>query len=222
MTLSQTCRLLALNSTIRKDDTYTEMTINCRGTIFKLHKNIVCTQSKPLAAAFKGNFKESEDSTIALEDDEPEIVDIMVRFLYEQSLDLEATETNTLLLLAVKVYVIGDKYDIGALSELAKNKFEELVGPAWENPSFIRALEIIYKQTPDRTLKDLAIKVITVHIDKLLAKEEFTDLCKEIGALALDVLKATRESGNKKHDPLVGVVLTCTRCNGERIRNGFW
>lgn len=79
------------------------MTIDCRGTIFKLHKIIVCTQSKPLAAAFKGNFKESEDSTIALEDDEPEIVDVMVRFLYAQSLNLKATKTNSLLMLAVKV-----------------------------------------------------------------------------------------------------------------------
>jgi len=87
-----------------------------------------CTQSQLLAAAFKGNFKESEDSTIVPEDDEPEMVDVMVRFPYEQALDLNATEIGSLLFLAVKVYAIRDKYDIGALSELAKNEFEEVVG----------------------------------------------------------------------------------------------
>jgi len=100
---SQLTRLLTLNSEILQDGKYTDMTIKCGSTLFKLHKSIVCTQSKPLAAAFSGNFKESEDSTITLQDDEPEAVDAMVHFLYEQNLDLKETENNSLLLLAVKV-----------------------------------------------------------------------------------------------------------------------
>ncbi|TVY45342.1 Kelch repeat and BTB domain-containing protein [Lachnellula occidentalis] len=217
MTLSQTHRLLALTSTIRKDDMYADMTINCRGNIFKLHKNIVCTQSKPLAAAFKGNFRESEDSTIVLEDDELEIVEVMVGFLYEQCLELKATETNSLLLLAVKMYVIGDKYDIGALQEEAKNKFEEFAGQTWGDASFIPALGFIYSQTPDRVLKDIVIKVVTAHIDKFLAKKEFTDLCEGIAALALDVLKATRESGDKRKNSSIDELDVCEECGGELI-----
>ncbi|TVY44102.1 hypothetical protein LSUB1_G001915 [Lachnellula subtilissima] len=223
MPLPQIDRFLALTSTMRNDDMYADMTINRRGTIFKLHKNIVCTQSKPLAAAFKGNFRESEDSTIVLEDDEPEIVDVVVRFLYEQALELNATATEigSLLLLAVKVYVIGDKYDIGGLSELAKNEFEEVVGRACEDPSFIPALGIIYKQTPDRTLRDIAIKVVTAHIDKFLAKREFTDLCEDIGALALDVLKATREPGNKGNNCKGYCFDRCWDCGGNLVANCF-
>jgi hypothetical protein len=111
MSPSQLTRLLALNSEILKDGKYTDMTIKCGEAIFKLHKSIVCTQSKPLAAAFNGRFKESEDSTIILEDDEPEVFDAMVHFLYEQTLDLKETESNSLLLLIVKVSHISSSFD---------------------------------------------------------------------------------------------------------------
>lgn len=119
------------------------------------------------------------------------------------------------------MYAIRDKYDIGALSELAKNEFEEVVGRAKEYTSFIPALGIIYKQTPDRALKDIAIKVVTAHIDKLLAKREFIDLCEDIGALALDVLKATREPGNRSNDPPGYYFDTCWGCGGKLVANCF-
>jgi hypothetical protein len=103
MNTSQTSRLLALNSAILKDDKYADMTIKCGGSVFRLHKNIVCAQYKPLAAAFNGQFKESTDSTINLEDDEPEVVETLIKYLYEQGLYLKATEKNSLLMLIVKL-----------------------------------------------------------------------------------------------------------------------
>jgi len=122
---SQVTRFLALTSGIRKDDRYAGMTIKCGEAVFKLHKNIVCTQSKPLAAAFNGRFKESVDSTITLEDDEPEVVEGLIQYLYEQALDLKASEKNSLLMLTVKVSKvpsvlnteIGSRNDLALLSE---------------------------------------------------------------------------------------------------------
>ena len=88
----------------------------------------------------------------------------------------------------LQVYVIADKYDISALAELAKNKFEELVAPAWNDPSFLPALRIIDEETSDRAMKDNIIKAVTAHIDKFLAKKEFTDLCESNAALTLEIL----------------------------------
>jgi len=36
---------------------YSDITLKCGETIFKVHRAIVCTRSPVLAAAFDGNFK---------------------------------------------------------------------------------------------------------------------------------------------------------------------
>lgn len=74
MALSQASRLLSLNSGMLNDDKYADMKIVCCERVFELHKNMVCIQSKPLAASFNGGFKESEDSTIYLNDDDLDVV----------------------------------------------------------------------------------------------------------------------------------------------------
>jgi hypothetical protein len=38
---------------------YTDMTVKCQGKEWKVHRAIVCSQSKPLAAAMDGKFKVS-------------------------------------------------------------------------------------------------------------------------------------------------------------------
>jgi len=141
------------------------------------------------------------DSTITLEDDEPEVVEGLIQYLYEQALDLKASQKNSLLMLTVKLYVIGDKYDVNGLSELASQKFGETASSAWQDTSFIPALKIIYEETFDRTLKNIAIKVVTAHVDKFLAKKEFTELCELNGGLSLDILRATRPGPMPKPQP---------------------
>lgn len=57
-------------------------------------------------------------------------------------------------------------------------------------------LRAVY-EGPDDVLKDPIIKVVKAHIDELLAKQEFIDLCENIGVLSLDVLKASKLSSGK-------------------------
>ncbi|KAF7945287.1 hypothetical protein EAE96_010065 [Botrytis aclada] len=62
---------------------YTDLIIKCQGKEFKVHRAIVCSQSKPLAAAIDHGFKEATDGVFNFEEDEPEIVGYMIRFLYD-------------------------------------------------------------------------------------------------------------------------------------------
>ncbi|KAF5870921.1 putative btb poz domain protein [Botrytis fragariae] len=62
---------------------YTDLIIKCQGKEFKVHRAIVCSQSKPLAAALDHGFKEATDGVFDFEEDEPEIVEYMIRFLYD-------------------------------------------------------------------------------------------------------------------------------------------
>jgi hypothetical protein len=107
------------------------------------------------------------------------------------------------------------------LSGLASQRFEETASLAWEDPSFISALKIIYEETSesDRGLKDIAIKVATAFVDEFLAKKEFTELCESNGALSLDVLKATRPSSTPQ-PPLPELLPvqfgdSCRKCGDE-------
>ncbi|TGO30095.1 hypothetical protein BPAE_0008g00870 [Botrytis paeoniae] len=62
---------------------YTDLIIKCQGKKFKVHRAIICSQSKPLAAAIDHGFKEATDGMFNFEEDEPEIVEYMIRFLYD-------------------------------------------------------------------------------------------------------------------------------------------
>ncbi|KAJ8061745.1 hypothetical protein OCU04_009542 [Sclerotinia nivalis] len=61
---------------------YSDLTIKCQGKEFKVHRAIVCPQSKPLAAAIDHGFKEATTGVINFEEDDPEIVEYMIKFLY--------------------------------------------------------------------------------------------------------------------------------------------
>jgi hypothetical protein len=41
-------------------DKYSDLTLRCGKNVFKVHKNIVCTQSKVFAAACDGGFQVSD------------------------------------------------------------------------------------------------------------------------------------------------------------------
>ncbi len=55
--LSRSNNPTALASDLFSSGRYSDLTIKCQGRVFKVHRAIVCLQSKPLAAAIEGGFK---------------------------------------------------------------------------------------------------------------------------------------------------------------------
>ncbi|TVY20479.1 hypothetical protein LARI1_G001841 [Lachnellula arida] len=156
---------------------HSDMTIICQGKTFKVHQCIVCLQSKPLAAAMNGKFKEGISKEINLEDDQPEIVEKMLSYMYtsdysdgrNSTTSTKATSTTTpsrpvsskhstaastskaassnAPLTNAQVFVIADKYDIQGLKALAKKKYEEVIAESWNCASFIASLKLLYEET---------------------------------------------------------------------------
>ena len=80
---------------------YSDLTITCKGEIFKVHRMVVCLQSKPLAAHIDGAFRVSIQDSISkykqvshpiqeamtgvidLADDEPATVANMIDYFYK-------------------------------------------------------------------------------------------------------------------------------------------
>jgi hypothetical protein len=97
------------------------------------------------------------------------------------------------LLLDVKLYIMGDKYDVQRLKSLAKAKYETAVATEWNiDSSFSASLKLLYEETldSDRFLKDIAMKTASDHAKELTDRGEFVSLCKENGEIAFDILKA--------------------------------
>ncbi|CAG8959317.1 hypothetical protein HYFRA_00013087 [Hymenoscyphus fraxineus] len=79
-----------LVASLLSDPEYSDLEIHCRREVFKVHRAIVCRQSKFLKACMKatsGGFKanslkEAQEGIIDLPDDEPHVVGLLVQFLY--------------------------------------------------------------------------------------------------------------------------------------------
>ncbi|OBT80496.1 hypothetical protein VF21_00742 [Pseudogymnoascus sp. 05NY08] len=132
---------------------YSDMRITCQGRPWNVHRAVICTASPVFAAMVDGKFKEAQSGVIDLPADEPEIVEMMLRFLYQgkyndgrptapiargnasASLDdrggLKFPPGGKLreeaMVVNVKVYVMADKYNIPILKQYARAKYKEIL-----------------------------------------------------------------------------------------------
>ena len=136
----------------------------------------------------------------------------MLRFLYTSSYADDA-DGNRPLLVDAKVYALAVKYDIGALKDLAKEKFAEALGDSWDIVSFPEVVETVYSTTlaSDRGLRDYLVPVIVEHKAELREHEGFIGLVLKNkladGEFALDVIDAW--SGFKSS----GTAEWCFKCH---------
>ena len=61
---------------------YSDLTLTCGKTIFKVHKAVVCPKSKFFEACLKGAFVEASTSNIKMEETHPRLLAIALVYLY--------------------------------------------------------------------------------------------------------------------------------------------
>jgi hypothetical protein len=197
-----------------------------------------------LLILFANCFQEATTGEIDLQEDEPEIVANMIKFLYKDSYEdgnestataattgsttaaktseakgkkaqkvqsqrktpqtstpqsststeaSKTVESAEAVLINTKVYIIGDKYDIQPLKDLAAKKYGEALLNHWNSAPFVASLKLVYEETleNDRPLKDLAVKTAAKHAKELTDRDDFASLCKENAEITFDVLKAS-------------------------------
>ncbi|KAM0239509.1 hypothetical protein ACHAP5_008299 [Fusarium lateritium] len=72
----------AAMSTLLGNDKFSDMTIICGGREFKAHRAVVCTQSSFFDKAMTSNFKEATSRVVELPEDDPDVVEHFLEFLY--------------------------------------------------------------------------------------------------------------------------------------------
>ncbi|KAI1011370.1 hypothetical protein LB504_002151 [Fusarium proliferatum] len=69
-------------STLFHSEKFSDMIIVCGGRQFKTHRAVVCTQSPFFDKAMSGNYKESMSRFVELPEDDPDVVERFLEFLY--------------------------------------------------------------------------------------------------------------------------------------------
>ncbi|PVI05415.1 hypothetical protein DM02DRAFT_498558, partial [Periconia macrospinosa] len=175
---------------------YSDFTIVCRDDVHAVHKAIICPRSDFFAAAVDFG-KEAIENKIELSTDEPEIVKLMIQYLYDWVIAnsfyfLQGISTTDLTapIIHAKVYAIAEKYHIQGLKFVAIENFRLATLDVIVNKEFCNAIDVVYTTTPDsdRGLRDLVVKRIRNIVERIGFPEEVESLCKEIPELAVDVM----------------------------------
>ena len=201
MTSASSSGLVEGTTSLLKSEKYSDLTITTQARSFKVHKAIVCTQSKVFAAMSDSGFRETSTSNLLLEDDDPATVERMVTFFYTGDYD-DGTPAATLkdkgsiLMANTLVYAIADKYDIGCLKRLAIAKFGKIhCYNAWICQEFSTVVAEVFTTTPDNDLglRSVVSDICARHIDELLAREEWNQLLADNGAIGLSIFKVAHQ-----------------------------
>ena len=172
---------------------------------------------------------------INLEDDDPELVEKMILYLYKCDYPNGAGGDRPLVLHA-KMYALGDKYDIEHLKHLSRDYFSGFLDGHALDDDFVNAVATIYNTTlpSDRGLRDCVAPKMKEHWGELRADDKFMDIVKSNNDIAIDLLdlyttcnKASASKMDSERTPFYGPSLVCPSCgnkeNSESSRHkGIW
>ncbi|KAL9048799.1 MAG: hypothetical protein Q9162_007545 [Coniocarpon cinnabarinum] len=102
---------------------FSDYTIKCRDREFKVHRIILASYGGNFFNnAVAGGMKEANDGMLDLSEDEPEVVSLLVDYLYDKQPELEDMDQEETF---VALYVLADKYGVPGLRDHLKGRFEE-------------------------------------------------------------------------------------------------
>lgn len=171
--------------------------------------------------------KESQESKANLQDDEPELIEQMVLFLYTLRYPAAAIKTRDRLkqdLVAdAKMYAIADKYDIPALKDAVVAAFANLLNriSGEEKPTpmtfLTELIPIVYESTPDsdRQLREPLQIFFRTCPWTVLGRKSVMDYAREHNNFAYDILVHIVK-GNKIHNRYR---YWCSSCQGYDVGN---
>ena len=184
---------------------YSDLTITTLTRSFKVHKAIVCTQSKVFAAMSDAGFRESTTSILPLEHDDPATVERMLTFLYTGDYDQcqpHGTDNNgkpfvdAMLMANTLVYSIADKYDIEPLKLLAEDKFLNAVFQSFPPlicKDFQDIVATVFSTTPDtdKGLRSIVTDIAArdMGMDTILKSKAWKEVLESNGAIGRAIFK---------------------------------
>ncbi|TLD36083.1 Siderophore iron transporter [Venturia nashicola] len=179
-------------STLLGDQEYSDLRITCQTLELKVHKAIMCTQSKFFRnACKKGAFKEGITGVIDLPDDEPLAVEAMIDFLYTAKWQPE----KPAYLLEAQTYVLAEKYGIFALKHAVFSNIHAQLLDRTDMKGFDKAVKWVYSNTTQEDpIRDIFILFVVNDTQNLFDEKNgpISQLVLELPEFSLDILRAIR------------------------------
>ncbi|KAF2207076.1 hypothetical protein CERZMDRAFT_102774 [Cercospora zeae-maydis SCOH1-5] len=175
------------------------LTIECRGTFFQVHKLVLHTQSRYFKKLFAGGFKEGVAATNVAHlplDEDLEIFSVLIRHLYSFTYDDSTRGEAESAPFAVFVYALADKYHIEPLRAQAAKRLKETIDPR-NVDTFIETVHAVDENTADQVLWDIVIPVIKSNVGQLLKHEQFRDMLHGMKDLLFRLLSMLDPSAGK-------------------------
>ncbi|KAF4630120.1 hypothetical protein G7Y89_g8023 [Cudoniella acicularis] len=152
------------------NDTYSDLTIKCRDRSWKVHRVIVCSQSKVLHAA----------CVVDLNDDDPVPVEIMLKYFYTgkyNELINESKELRLQLQVQVLTYNLADKYDIPTLMGLAEKRFKSTFDGGPTQEEYLSVVSDVYTiPTPTNALRAIAVEYARIKFRDMMQSADLENL----------------------------------------------
>lgn len=167
----------------------------CKDRTWNVHKLVVCTQSDFFSKACDGSFvvwmpsdvlmseykltlrQEAQENKITLSDDDSDVIDVMLRYLYHFDYSDEIEGGIPPLLLNLHLFAIADKYFIEPLQKLATEKFNRRAYEHWASDAFAETLETLFESSfaegSLETLRLIVLEVVKEHAKELFNNDAY-------------------------------------------------
>ncbi|KAM0160202.1 hypothetical protein ACHAPG_003123 [Botrytis cinerea] len=211
-----------------------DFTIKCKGHSFFVHRDIVAPQSKPLGTAMKtGKFLEGTNREIIMSDenDDPEIVALMVEFLYSggytisfpfnSSSSLRSSSDEVIKCTRhITLHIFSDLWDIPCLQALTLSNLQTTLSHL-PLSHFAPALQYIYEETPGSytSIRQIAVKALMERftVGDIMEDRELREILSADGECAVDLL-VWGEERRVKRERRVGRDWEESTVKGRRVR----
>ncbi|KAH9825474.1 BTB/POZ domain-containing protein [Teratosphaeria destructans] len=177
---------------------YTDVKVVCGKKEWDAHKLVLSAHSECFRVQCDGQWKEGMENVIPLPDDDPQIVDAILAFLYKGSYGDDGNSQSDCepIILDARVFIIADKNLIESLKAAAATQFAVRAHKEWNTAGFADAIFEVYENGPahDRALRDTIMEVVRQHVRELYGDAErypdFHRVVDEVGDFAADVTRA--------------------------------
>eukprot|EP00092_Neocalanus_flemingeri_P033277 GFUD01036189.1.p1 GENE.GFUD01036189.1~~GFUD01036189.1.p1 ORF type:complete len:367 (-),score=88.61 GFUD01036189.1:75-1175(-) len=162
--MENTTRLVASMKSLMLDAKHSDVVLKCKGEKFHCHRSILGARSAVFSKMFDSDMKEATSGLVVIDDVEPDILEIMVEFVYTGEVTKQVDDLT-------KLVYVGDKYELEGLLDFCFRKFDI----DRDDDQLVEMLILADKHNLDK-FKELAMKRIVMNKAKFVADEDF--LCK--------------------------------------------
>ncbi|OBT66403.1 hypothetical protein VE03_04879 [Pseudogymnoascus sp. 23342-1-I1] len=190
---------------------YSDLRIVCREKSWNVHRNVLSTASSVFERMIDELPADSRPGVIDLTKYDPNIVEKMLRFIYQKDYDDERgivparlsiiialqepaqpIPNGEALIINIKVLIIAEDFGLNDLMNLAMEKYTEAIYELWDTPSFEGSIVLLYNSGIDkvrsRKLLRVTANIIAGNVAMLLERKSFRDVLNLYGKLATEVL----------------------------------